>query len=254
MRLQVLQRDGVPDAGHDVLALGVLQVVAVDALGAGARVAGERHAGARVQAQVAEDHRDHVHGRAQVGGDALLAAVEDGAGGVPGVEHGVDGQVHLLPGVLRELPVRVCVLTMSLYVATRFCRSAGVQVEVVADALGLLRGVEGVLEVLAVDAEHGLAEHLDQAAVGVPGEPLVAGLLGQALHRLVGQADVQDGVHHARHGELRPGPDADQQRVGRIAELAAHCRFQLDPGGPRFRRRDLRGCCRVPGSSGTPRW
>ena len=30
--LQVLQRDGVADAGHDVLALGVLQVVAVDAL------------------------------------------------------------------------------------------------------------------------------------------------------------------------------------------------------------------------------
>jgi hypothetical protein len=77
--LQVLQRDGVPDPGHDVLALGVLQVVAVDALGAGARVAGERDAGARVHAQVAEDHRDHVDGGAEVGRDALLAAVEDGA-------------------------------------------------------------------------------------------------------------------------------------------------------------------------------
>src|ERR1700693_5612636 len=43
--LQVLQRDGVPDPGHDVLALGFLQVVTVDALGAGTRVPGERHAG-----------------------------------------------------------------------------------------------------------------------------------------------------------------------------------------------------------------
>src|SRR4029077_15362896 len=101
--LQVLQRDGVPDPGHDVLALGVLQVVTVDALGAGARVPGKGDAGARVHAQVAEDHRHHVHGGAQVGGDALLAAVEDSAGRVPGVEHGLDGQVQLLPRVLREV-------------------------------------------------------------------------------------------------------------------------------------------------------
>jgi hypothetical protein len=104
--IQVLQRDGVPDPGHDVLALGVLQVVAVDALGAGARVPGEGDAGARVHAQVAEDHRHHVHGGAQVGGDALLAAVEDSAGRVPGVEHGLDGQVQLLPGILQEFPAR----------------------------------------------------------------------------------------------------------------------------------------------------
>ena len=44
--LEVLERHRVPDAGHDVLALGVLEVVAVDALGACARVAGEGDAGA----------------------------------------------------------------------------------------------------------------------------------------------------------------------------------------------------------------
>ena len=241
--LQVLQRDGVPDAGDHVLALGVLQVVTVDAHGAGARVPGERDAGARVHAQVAEHHRDHVHGRAQVGGDALLAAVEDGAGRVPGVEHGLDGQVQLLPGVLREVPSGLR-LDDALERLDQVLQVGRVQVEVVADALGLLGGFDGVLEVLAVDVEDGLAEHLDQAAVGVPGEPLVAGLLGQALHRLIRQADVQDGVHHARHGELRPGPDADQQRVGRIAELAVNRRFQLIQVGrdfliEAFRRRAL---------------
>ena len=103
----------------------------------------------------------------------------------------------------------------------------GVQLGVVGHALGLLGAVDGVLEVLAVDPEHGLAEHLDEAAVRVPGEPLVARLLGQAVDRLVGQADVEDRLHHARHGELRPGPDADQERVGGIAELPAHGVFQV---------------------------
>ena len=251
--LQVLQRDGVPDAGHHVLALGVLQVVAVDALGAGARVTGEGHAGARVHAQVAEHHGHHVDGGAQVGGDALLAAVQDGPVGVPGVEHGLDGQVHLLPGLLREVMAGL-VLDDALERLDQVLQVVRVQVEVVADALGLLGVVDRLLEVLALDVQDGLAEHLEQAPVGVPGEPLVAGLLGQALHRLVGQADVQDGFHHAGHGEFRPGPHADQQRVGRIAELAAHCLFQLVEVAPRFRRPGLPGCCRARGSNGTPRW
>ena len=55
--LEVGERDGVADAGDDVLALGVLEVVAVDALRAGRRVAGERDAGAGVHAEVAEHHR-----------------------------------------------------------------------------------------------------------------------------------------------------------------------------------------------------
>ena len=54
--LELGERHGVADAGDDVLALRVLQVVAVDALVAGGRVAGEGDAGAGVGAEVAEDH------------------------------------------------------------------------------------------------------------------------------------------------------------------------------------------------------
>jgi hypothetical protein len=80
-----------------------------------------------------------------------------------------------------------------------------------------------VLEQLAVDVEHGLAEHLDEPAVGVPGEAVVAaGLLGQAVHGLVVQPDVEDGLHHAGHRELRAGADADEQRVVGLAERLAH--------------------------------
>ena len=84
-----------------------------------------------------------------------------------------------------------------------------------------------MLEIFPVDAEHGLAEHLDQPPVGVPGEPLAAGLLGQAGHRRVGQPDVQHRLHHAGHREFRPGPHTDQQRVIRVTQTAAHLLLKL---------------------------
>ncbi len=63
--------------------------------------------------------------------------------------------------------------------------------------------IERVLEQLALDAHHRLAEHLDQPTVGVEREPLVVGLLGQTQDRLVVEPDVQDRVHHPGHRELR---------------------------------------------------
>lgn len=208
-------------AGDDVLALGVGQVVAVDALGAGGGVAGEGDAGAGVLAEVAEHHAADVDRGAQVVRDALLAAVEPGAVAVPGVEDGVDGEVHLLARVLREVPAGLA-LDDALEHLDQLLQVRGVEVEVVGGALGVLGLVQCLLEQLAVDAQHGLAEHLDQAAVGVPGEALVAGLRDQAGHRGVREADVQDGVHHAGHGELGARTHRDEQRVVGLAELLAH--------------------------------
>ena len=105
--LEVGERHGVADAGDDVLALRVLQVVAVHALGAAGGVAGERDAGAGVHAAVAEHHRLHVDRGAEVLGDPLLAAVEPRAVGVPGVEDGAHRQVELLARVLREVAAGV---------------------------------------------------------------------------------------------------------------------------------------------------
>ena len=73
----------------------------------------------------------------------------------------------------------------------------------------------------AVDAEHDSAEHLQEAAVGILGEPLVAGQRGQAGDGFVVEAEVQDGVHHARHGEFGARAHADEQRVRGVAERFA---------------------------------
>ncbi len=220
-RLQLGERHRVADTRDDVLALRVLEVVAVDALVAAGRVTGEGDARAGVGAEVAEDHRTDVDGRAEVAGNALLAAVELGAVGVPRVEDRVYGQVHLLTRVLREVPPGVPGDDL-LELLDQLLQVGRVQVHVDRDALGLLRGLQRLLEEVAVDPEHGLAEHLDEAAVGVPGEALVAGLGGEAHDRGVGEADVEDRVHHAGHRELRTGTDGDQQRVVGLAEVLAH--------------------------------
>ena len=93
---------GVADAGHHVLALGVDQEVAVGAVLAGGRVAGEADTGARVVVAVAEHHGLHVDRGAEVVGDALAHPVGDGPGAVPAAEDGLDGAAQLLVGVLRE--------------------------------------------------------------------------------------------------------------------------------------------------------
>ena len=73
------------DAGDDVLALGIDQVLAVNHVLTGARVAREADAGAGIIAHVAENHGADVHGSAVglIPGDPELLAVIDGAFAVP---------------------------------------------------------------------------------------------------------------------------------------------------------------------------
>ena len=58
--VQAIDGLGGADAGHHVLTLGVDEVLAEELVLAGARVAGEAHAGSRVVAAVAEHHGHHV--------------------------------------------------------------------------------------------------------------------------------------------------------------------------------------------------
>lgn len=153
------------------------------------------------------------------------AAVELGPVGVPRVEDGLYGQVHLLAGVLREVASGVPRDDL-LELLDQLLQVGRVEIHVDGDALGLLGGLQRLLEEVAVDAEDGLAEHLDEPTVGVPREPLVAALGGETDDGRVGEADVEDRVHHARHRELGAGADGDQQRVVGLAELLGHPRLK----------------------------
>jgi hypothetical protein len=78
-----------------------------------------------------------------------------------------------------------------------------------------------------VDAHDEGAVHLNEAPIGVPGETAVAAPRRQPHHRHVVEAEVEDGIHHPRHGHRRTRPHRDQQRSGGVAEAAVGQR--LDP-------------------------
>jgi hypothetical protein len=93
-----------------------------------------------------------------------------------------------------------------------------------------------VLQALAGDTAHDVAEHLHQAPIGIPGETLVVGALGQAGDRLVVEAEVQHRVQHPGHRLPRAGADRYQQRVLGIAQPLAGVFLE-----PRERLVDLLG-------------
>ena len=180
-------------------------------------------------------------------GDALTAAVDAGALGVPGTEDGLDAHVHLGARVLREV-VTGLFLDDALERLDEALEVFRGQLGVALDAALGLEVVEGVGEEVAIDVEDGLAEHLDEAAVGVPREALVTANGCEAEDGLIVQADVQDGFHHAGHGELGAASHGDEERVGGIAEAAAHLVLDAaqgggDLGGKRLGNRRLLEVC-----------
>ncbi len=217
--LEIDDRFRRADAGNDIFALRVRQVLAEHLVLARARVARKADARGAVVALVAEHHRAHVDGGAvrHVRRDIELPTVVDRALAHPRTENRFDGQLQLFDNVFGEVPACLIAHDAEEQVAD-LLEVVGFESDVRLHANTLLDRVKVNIEVLVVDAESDLAEQLDEATVGVVGEALVARLLDQALQGLGVEAEVEDRIHHARHGERRTGANGNQQRVGALAE------------------------------------
>ncbi len=75
-----------------------------------------------------------------------------------------------------------------------------------------------LLEIVVGDAENHRAEHLHEAAIGVVDEAGVGRECHHAASNLIVEPDVEDGVHHPRHRELRTRATRNQQGIGGIPE------------------------------------
>jgi hypothetical protein len=219
--------DGVwrAHAGDHVFALRVLEELAVEGLLAGGRIAGEAHAGGRSLAQVTEHHGLHVDGGAEVVRNLVHLAVVDGAGVEPGAEHGVARALKLSQGILRE-GLAGFLLDQLLVARDDLFQVFRPSVRYPAWPWPSSSGRRTRRRNRAWDLEHHVAVHLDEAAVAIVGEARTVALGFQRLDGLVVEAEVEDGVHHARHGELGAGSHAHQQRVLDVAELLSHALFE----------------------------
>ncbi len=114
-----------------------------------------------------------------------------------------------------------------LELGRQLAQVVGGQVRVLRGAVGLLGGLERVVEALALHVHDDPPEHLDEAPVGVPAEALVAGQRDEPVERLLVEPEVEDRVHHPGHRELGARADGHEQRIGSVAEALAGLRLDL---------------------------
>ena len=212
-------------ARHDVFALCVGQIIAVENLLAGTRVACKAHARPGVVAGVPEHHLLHVHRCAQQPGDLFHPAVGDCLFRHPRSKHRANCAPQLLQRIFRKW-LSGLFQVVGLVLPDQFFPAAGRHCGIFLHAQPLPHRPQLVLQVFLGHAHRHGGKHLHEAPIRVVGKTLVAGHLGDALHGFVIQAQVQDRLHHARHRARRAGTHAHQQRVVGIAELFLRHLFQ----------------------------
>ena len=194
------KRQRVSDSGHHVFALGIGQVVAVNAARAASRIAGERNAGSRTLPNVSEGHGLNVHGRPQPPGNPFLPAVQHRSFGVPGPEDRQHRKVKLALRLLREV-LPGAFADDALEVLNDGTQRINVEFGVGIHPCPSHRTAQDHFKSVAVDFQNSLAEHLNQAPVRIPGEALVSRDRGQAEHAVVVEPDIQHRLHHSGHRE-----------------------------------------------------
>ncbi len=91
------------DTCHNVLTLGIDQILAEDTLLARSRISGKCNAGSGGVAHISEHHSLYVDSGSPVAGNVIHTAVYNGTLVVPGTEHGLYSLHKLYLGILGEV-------------------------------------------------------------------------------------------------------------------------------------------------------
>ena len=228
----LVERVRSTDSGNHILALGVDEPLAVELVVAVCRVAGECHTCCRGVTHISEYHGLDIDSCSPVIRNFLDLSVCDGALSVPGLEYATDGAPELSLCSVRKIYSENFLYLGLEELAKVFelvCGNVGVglvallllelghhPVKLLTDALAVFW-----LDTLGLLHDN-VGVHHDEAAVCIVNEAWIAGLLDHSRKGGRAESDVEDGVHHSRHGTSRAGTAADEKRVGRISEFLAH--------------------------------
>ena len=174
---------------------------------------------------VPEDHCLHVDRGTHQTGDLVDPAIGNRLGGVPGSEHGLDGRLQLAIGILRERLADM-LLVDGLVAIAELAETLGRHIRVLGHLVLLLDGIELRLEVMMIDAHHDVAEHVDEPTVRIEREAVVAGQCRHSVHRLIRETEIEDRVHHSRHGHGRATSNRHEQWIRLRSELLAGLAFK----------------------------
>ena len=141
-------------------------------------------------------------------------------------EDGADGAPELFDRILRERGAEFF-FDNGLVLRDERLPLVGGKLGIRVITVVFLGDFQRFFEQAVINPEDHITVHLDEAAVAVPSETFIAGRPGKAFDRLVVQAEVEHGVHHARHGNGRARADRHEQRIGSIAKALAHRFFYV---------------------------
>ncbi len=150
----------------------------------------------------------------------MVHAVDVGAGVVPRTEDSFDSLEELFLRIVGEILAELLFVLRFELERKRF-EVVGGEVDVVLDVLLFLHLVDEFFKVFLADFHNDVGEHLYKAAVAVPRPTGVVGLGRYGIDDRFVKTEVEDGIHHARHGSARARTYRNEQRVFLIAELFA---------------------------------
>ena len=146
---------------------------------------------------------------------------------MPGKKHRLHGQLQLFKGILRKVH-------QAFEAQHDFSPVVGAHIHVLRLAVFRLVAFQFLFQARCIHVQHDVGKHLDEAPITVVGKARVVGLFRQARGDFVIQAEIENGVHHARHRHWRAGANREQQRIPGITKARAHFLLHQIEGNPVF--------------------
>ncbi len=206
------------DTCNDVLALCVGQELAHEFLFAGSGITGKCNTGSAIVTHVTECHHLHVDCSSPAVRNVVVTTVDVCTGVVPRTEHGFDSTDELFLRIGREIDTDLG-LVLCFELVSQFFEVVGIEFDVISNAFLCLHLVDELLEILLADFHNDVGVHLNKSAVAVPSPSRVVGFLSDDIDDFFIQTEVQNGVHHTRHGCTGTGTDGNEQRVLVVTEF-----------------------------------